>query len=270
MAAMDDQHAAELRMLRERAYGPSADIHDDPIALARLRELEEASVAQAAARAAEDAALRYPGTAVVAEDEAPDPAPGPAEATDPEPDADVGLAADPEPGSDQDQAPHAVPAKLGRRRSWLWAASLVVAGLAGAGAAVAVAETHPGRVAVLAQAPDSEWPSEFFGDQPQSGSRVFEGFLGLSVVIVPDAWGAIAAPECLFVLQAEGPSPGSGSILSTGCAAGEFDMTASFAVTSSMPEQLREQYPVGTALEFIVEGAEVFVFAKTPIVPSPS
>ena len=33
--------ADELRMLRARAYGPDADIHDDAAALDRLRELEE-------------------------------------------------------------------------------------------------------------------------------------------------------------------------------------------------------------------------------------
>ena len=32
---------AELAALRARAYGADADIHDDPVALARLRDLEE-------------------------------------------------------------------------------------------------------------------------------------------------------------------------------------------------------------------------------------
>ena len=39
---MDDA-SAELRALRERAYGPDADIRDDPRALRRLEELEAAA-----------------------------------------------------------------------------------------------------------------------------------------------------------------------------------------------------------------------------------
>ena len=38
---MDAATRAELEALRRRAYGPEADIHDDPVALARLQELEE-------------------------------------------------------------------------------------------------------------------------------------------------------------------------------------------------------------------------------------
>ena len=38
---MTDQPDDELRALRERAYGRHADIHDDPAAMARLRELED-------------------------------------------------------------------------------------------------------------------------------------------------------------------------------------------------------------------------------------
>ncbi|WP_251454564.1 hypothetical protein [Microbacterium sp. Marseille-Q6648] len=38
---MADSGVDELRMLRARAYGPNADIHDDEAALARLHELED-------------------------------------------------------------------------------------------------------------------------------------------------------------------------------------------------------------------------------------
>ena len=37
---MDEQFGDELRSLRQRAYGPNADIQEDPIALERLRQLE--------------------------------------------------------------------------------------------------------------------------------------------------------------------------------------------------------------------------------------
>src|SRR6478609_4784199 len=38
---MDAAARAELEVLRRRAFGPDADIHDDPAALARLIELED-------------------------------------------------------------------------------------------------------------------------------------------------------------------------------------------------------------------------------------
>ena len=37
---MRDVSSEELQALRHRAYGPDADIHEDPVALERLRELE--------------------------------------------------------------------------------------------------------------------------------------------------------------------------------------------------------------------------------------
>ena len=37
---MDDASAAELRKLRARAYGPDADLLEDPAASSRLMELE--------------------------------------------------------------------------------------------------------------------------------------------------------------------------------------------------------------------------------------
>ena len=48
----------ELNALRARAYGPNADIHNDPVALARLSEMESARLAtEAAPTSAEPAAV---------------------------------------------------------------------------------------------------------------------------------------------------------------------------------------------------------------------
>src|SRR3954451_4697205 len=44
---MDAVERDELRALRARAYGPAADIHDDPAALRRLQELEPRASAPA-------------------------------------------------------------------------------------------------------------------------------------------------------------------------------------------------------------------------------
>lgn len=48
---MDAPDRAELDALRRRAYGPGADIHDSPIAVARLIELEDRARAEASAPA---------------------------------------------------------------------------------------------------------------------------------------------------------------------------------------------------------------------------
>lgn len=259
---MDDQHADELRVLRERAYGPSADIHDDPVALARLRELEQASAAQAEERDA-DRALNV----------APEAHTAPVAASDSlvQPD-DAAAEQTAEPAGDAHQpgpAQVVSRARPSRRTVWLSAAALVVAMIVGAGITLAVASTHPGHVAVLAEAPDAEWPTDFFGPS-RPGARVFEDFLGLAVVMVPNAWASTAdGPECLFVLAVEQQTPENQTIISTGCAGGGFDAVASFATTRRMPEELLERFPVGTALQFVLDGSQVFVFAKTPVVPSP-
>ena len=54
-----------------------------------------------------------------------------------------------------------------------------------------------------------------------------------------------------------GPSTG-------GCSAGEFPPTAGLVVTRSSPDELRERFPIGTALQFVAEGSEVHIYAKAP------
>ena len=64
MQSMDAATREEFAALRRRAYGPNADIVDDPVALARLRELEErhdrGSTPATAARMAEAESLFGP------------------------------------------------------------------------------------------------------------------------------------------------------------------------------------------------------------------
>ncbi|MDL9980034.1 hypothetical protein [Microbacterium candidum] len=57
--------SAELRELRRRAYGPGADIFDDPVALARLEELEQATTRTAVVVAVADAGSSPPESEAV-------------------------------------------------------------------------------------------------------------------------------------------------------------------------------------------------------------
>lgn len=62
---------AELAALRRRAYGPHADIADDPVALARLTELERRPDRKAAPTAAQPATTSAVPTAPTASPDAP-------------------------------------------------------------------------------------------------------------------------------------------------------------------------------------------------------
>ena len=73
---MDHEWSDELRMLRARAYGPAADILDDPDALARLRELEDRAQTPTPASTAADAVPEPVATDADPVPAATDPAPG--------------------------------------------------------------------------------------------------------------------------------------------------------------------------------------------------
>jgi hypothetical protein len=256
----------ELRLLRERAYGPGADIHDDPVALARLRELEEAG-ARTDAAPSEPAGSEPP----FSEPTSPDPA-------SPEPAASAAAEAD-EPVEVEPADPGGIPpdlaeadpparrAPISRRLAWLWAASVVVALVVGAAITMATSSLGGNRVARLAETDVSEWPTETFGD-PLEGARVFEAFDGIRVLVVPNLWGTPAAAiTCIFVVRAEEDEESAqqpGEILTTGCGGGAFAPAASFAVTEESPDPLREHYAVGTGVRVVVEGDEAHVFVRTP------
>lgn len=251
----------ELRLLRERAYGPGADIHDDPVALARLRELEEAGAwtdAAASEPAGFEPALPEPAS--------PDPAASPA--AEVEGSVEVGRAD--AGGISPDLAegdPPVRPAPISRRLAWLWAASVVVALVVGAAITMATSSLGGNRVAVLAETGVSEWPTGMFGDA-QEGARVFEAFAGIRVLVVPNLWGSpTAGTTCMFVVEAQEDAESTqqpGEILTTGCGGGAFAPAASFAVTEGSPDELRERYAVGTGVRVVVEGDEAHVFVRTP------
>ncbi len=270
----------ELRTLRERAYGPGADILDDAAALARLHELEAAQrVAEAprppvthAAGPLLDAASR-PGPVAAADpatDVAADPQTNPA--TDPVPGAEsLGGAPSPVTAAPADGGADATasadrPARSSRRTAWLWVGSVVAALIVGAGLSAATSSVAGGRVAVLAEDEPSAWPTNLFGDV-QEGSQIFEPFHGVRTLVVQNAWGGPdTGLSCVFVVREEGEAePASNTaILTTGCGGAGFAPTASFEVTDASPPELRDRFPVGTGVRIVIEGDEAHVFARTP------
>jgi hypothetical protein len=275
---MQDPMGEELRALRERAYGPDADIEDDPAALERLLELE-ASVASPSGKAATTG--NSPSAAVNAERAAEtsriasrvpvDPL-RPSTAAEAGESRTVGAGGDASPvseGGDTGQVsegtdaaaiaaesvPPPSPPSRRRRTLVVRAATLGLALLLGAALAYGVMQLRPGSVATLAAAPDADWP-DFLGDR-QDGSTVFEDFFGLTVAIVPQPWGREDDVPCLFVLH----SAGGAAITTVGCGAGGFAPTAALAVTATLPDTLTAEYPVGTALQFVLDDDRVVVYA---------
>ena len=275
MPDLNDRVDDELRALRERAYGPGADIHDDPVALARLDELERSVSAERPSAVGTSHHQADPG-----EDDARTAADGafddgwsgpPDDPVDPRDDA-MRSSVEPAPPTDPtptdtptDPAPRFPASRLSRRTKGIWTASVIVALIAGAALTMATTAAADGRVAVLAEADPDEWPVDFFGE-PQEGSRVFEEFLGLRVLMVPNAWGSTRyGINCVFVTKVGDSEAGSpGDLITTGCGGGRYPPSAAFPVTDASPEALRERFPIGTSLKVVLQGSQVEVFARTP------
>ncbi|MBB2976487.1 hypothetical protein FHX49_002062 [Microbacterium endophyticum] len=258
---MNDEVNVELRALRARAYGPNADLHDDPEALRRLQELEAMS------RGA---------------DAAPDPdemtraAPSPAEEFLASPE----LQPDPEPALDVEPA---LADESTQRTKWsarrigmVWLASVVAAVVVATAVTAVVSrrvQADPQEIAVLTVDPTAELPGILvgsFGDAPPEASqdeqgRGFTDFFGLSAFAVSgQLWGYSGDDECLVLGATAGFSPESDSFegpLYSGCSAGGFPATLQFVVSNSVPQELRDAYPEGTAFQFILDGSEVIVLS---------
>ncbi|KTS07689.1 MULTISPECIES: hypothetical protein [Microbacterium] len=246
---MDADHGSELERLRARAYGPNADIEGDPAAVARLRELEDLERMRAAPLEAE------------AETEA-----------DPGDDADV-----PQPDPEPEEAEPAPRRPLLRSRRRVWVAAVAVAGvvaLTSAATAAGVSVTAVDRTAGIAQTdtltadPDAQLGSAgYLGFDPEQ-TRGFADYYGLTVfsgVSQIDSEGNQA--ECLIALdtsevrEADSPRSAPRGIRVGGCGAGPFPASVEFIVTSSFPEPFRARYPVGTAMQFVLDDGNVGVFS---------
>jgi len=249
MQGMDADHERELAALRARAYGPNADIADDPAAVDRLRELEDRerarpvaveSVVDAPADARTEPAVSTPEDAAVA-----------------------------------DEMPTARRPLLRSRRS-VWIAALAVAGLVAVTSGVTAAGvtfTTVDRTAGIAQTdaltpdPDLELGSAGYLGFDPTQVRGYADYYGLTVfagVTQIDSEGNQA--ECLVVNETEElrdiSSARSSSIAVRlgSCGAGAFPASVEFIVSTSFPEPFRARYPVGTAVQFVLDGDDVGVF----------
>ncbi|RIJ52131.1 hypothetical protein DZG00_06200 [Clavibacter lycopersici] len=232
---MDEAQRSELRELRRRAYGPRPDLDDAE--LDRLRELESGQGGAAAAArtapgvsASTDPALheRVPAavlSAVPAEDEDPD-----------------------------HDEPAARPAIPRRRTAVLWAASVLVAVGATVALTSGIASVTGREVATVALDPDRPVPDRW-DDWYQDVATGVGEFHGLTVIGLENPADDSACVTVVAPRFARGTNPVGG------CAAGTFPARGVLTVTGDMPAELRDEFPEGTALEFVLEGGSVRVTA---------
>ncbi|WP_344093493.1 hypothetical protein [Microbacterium deminutum] len=164
----------ELARLRERAYGPDADILNDAAARARLDELELRRVVDSSRTA--DAA----DTAPAVED-------GP---------SSPGAAGTEAPAAPSPSRPAAGRVWRRRRLALVWIASTVAAVALGAAAATAVIQTSGSHDAVLGTTSAPAVGAAFDPTDVQ-GIRYYESFAGIHV-----ASGTVAGRPCLTVWTA--------------------------------------------------------------------
>jgi hypothetical protein len=255
---------SELRALQARAYGRDADIHLDPAALRRLRELEGETG-------------RTPGEATDAVGTAPAPAPGPqASVSAPAPQA-----------SAAPRAPHAAAPALAAedqaeptmraRAAWFLRRPAILAGLAvllaAAGVATGLAighrdppdplQRHAVEVARLPVDHSYVVPRAF------GGGTAFREYDGLRAIVQPGGQlsGNAEGGACLNVYLARDVTDPEANEFSgelwNGCAAGAFPAAVQFQATSGMPDALQADFPHAGAVQLVYDKAddEVIVFA---------
>ncbi|HZU94425.1 MAG TPA: hypothetical protein VFF85_12435 [Microbacterium sp.] len=262
-AALDN----ELRALRARAYGPAADIADDPAAALRLRELEELRVQT------QTEAAPSPLT-----EEAVDAAAEVAIETAPV--VDAALTHGPVLAEQEEQHP------IGRRpsffrRHWraLWLASIVITAVAAAAITYTVVSCAPvtvsagaPQIATLTPSPVSEFPTGFFGTTEDTPVWEFHGltlFLGMGGINSGAGDRCLNAFDTAQLPTADDVASGSygygyGGASYTACEAGVFPATIVVPLDGPpgdvTPEALRTHFPEGKALQFVLDGDRIGVF----------
>lgn len=285
---MDSAVRDELRMLRARAYGPSPDIEGDPTAVHRLHALEaEERAAQAAADVIPAGPHERPAAAPGTPPAQPPLPPLPAMAASrlaaarltapvvvaagaPPASARVVVAAGAPPAS---AAPVRMPPRrwfLSRGLGMLWVASLVAVAAIAAGTTFAAGWIAPiavhvesRQIATLTPEPGFTWPDQLFGSA-QSGALGFS-FRGMTIMRAPRGMVSfgVDAPCLIAVATARLQEEGAGidGPIYSGCGAGSFPATLQFLIDPSSPAELRSTLPVGSAVQFVLDGDRLGVFS---------
>lgn len=150
------------------------------------------------------------------------------------------------------------------------AAAALASGITYAATSMAPVSTSSGapQIATLEPSPLVEVPAGWFGAGPSS--RGFE-FYGLT--LFESAHGYVGTGSDCFMavptehLPADDADPNSWSMsgpMYSGCRVGAFPATVAVPVDSGMPEELRDRFPPGSALQFVLDGDRMGVFLDSP------
>ncbi|MGV8880642.1 MAG: hypothetical protein ACOH19_00655 [Rhodoglobus sp.] len=258
---MTDKNHSELEVLRKRAYGPRADIHLDPQAVRRLRELESQSRPSPAptARTDDEAAPPELSAAVIT-----NAAEHPAAEGD-----------QPRTGIDWSWARELFFRMLRIRRS----TALIVLSAAVVVVLAMTALTLVQRVQVDPLQVGAEQVARLSIDYSYGIPEILEGgpgeletfqeFYGLRTIAAFDAeqwYFAAGSGDCFSVFSEADmeftSNSFSGPMMST-CGAGDFPATVQFGITAeAAPEELRAAFPDSTAFQFVLDAdnREIVVF----------
>lgn len=255
--AMDTERVDELDVLRARAYGPAADIDDDPAAIRRLEELEGRRTPRAPtlddAKPVEPVEVTPDGTSGTAPTSQPTP-------------PEVAL---PERAPDVIAAP---PWRLAPGFKLLWVFTVVAAALIAASITWTVAYLAPvavssgaEQIATLTPSRNIDIPAGWFGAGASSLTFEYSGLVLFETSYSINGSGgencfAIAAKEQLPESTDDPNGWSMNGGFWTACGVGAFPATAELSINSSVPGELRSQFPDGSALQFVLDGDRVGVF----------
>lgn len=264
----------ELRRLRARAYGPDADISSDPVALARLTELEAAETArQTAAHArATDASTPelepHPPWGSLHEPSAVDqrePVPESVDGPEPEPERGRASARDGPPASGSPSAPGPVEAIPRTTRAW-WRRWGWWVALGGGAAVLTIAVSAfswlsprpPDYVLHLVPQSPDDAPRVYIGGYlaqfgiDDEDLRRFEDFRGFSVWSGESRYGT----DCVLVTHRQEGGTG-------GCAADGLVPTVDLTRYQGWSDNLFQGMPAGSLVRFTLEGDHVNVYLSS-------
>lgn len=277
MFEMDAETLLELRALRVRAYGPAADIDQDPAAVDSLRELEALNgESEPAVPAAVEATI----------DAQPEPETQPESLPEPRIEAEPALSVSTEERPEDLEAPpesSSRPRRRDRKRSTaslplrtrvLWALSVVASGALAVAITYALVSVSPvsassgaRQIATLKPSALADIPAGWFGAGPSS---VTWEFYGLTLFETTGGYSAVGS-ECFTAIATEqlpkpDTDPNSWSIngfASSGCRIRDFPATVQMTVDSNAPEDMRAKFPERSALQFVRDGDRIGVFLSS-------
>lgn len=271
---MDVAQEAELAHLRVRAYGRHADLDDE--GLARLHALEAESRAETAREPVPASSRSEPTWLQVLGQPEPesDPAPTPEASATTAAAAEAGASGDDNAGEDRaDRPAWYLPA--------VWGATVVAGAVIASTVTYGLVSLSPfrtddGAALVTTLAPvEVDWPEGIQFSDPAGPDPLSFRFDDVVIQTYPVQMGYgglvdLTTGTCMVGLSEaslDSENPWSDWSVS-GCGAGRFSPSAAFIVDSTTPRGVRDRFPLGTSVQFVLKDDTLGVFTLPPETPT--